>query len=671
LCRWLPQGNLELLGRRDHQVKIRGMRIELGEIENRLLSHEAVKEAAVTVIDYPDGLLSDKTLCAYIVSAGFDTEELKQYLSQSLPDYMIPLHFIQLEKIPLTANGKIDRKALPAPEIKAGENYTAPRDDIEEKLVKIWTEVLNLHDASIGIDDNFFELGGHSLKATIMVSKIHKALHVRLPLEGIFLTPTIRRQAQQVKKLAKERYSAIAAVEKKEYYELSSAQKRVYIYNQGDQRGTGYNMLWVVFMEGSLVKEKLEKAFKKLLRIHESLRTCFKIVNDVPVQAVYTEVPFEIDYYNLTAGAGTDQREETEILRDFVKPFDLRRAPLLRAGLIKLNKEKHILLVDIHHIVADGTSCIILQTDFLRLYKGEQLSPLEIQYKDFSCWQNRLFAGDRIKKQENYWLNIYANVNEIPELELPTDYPRQDCITYDGDRCEFKLGVKETADINKLCFNTGTTLYMNLLAVFNILLYKYTSQNNIIVGTGIMGRQHAELHYIIGMFVNMLAVQNFPKGEKTYQQFLEEVKVNSLNAFENQDMQFEMLVDKLKLKRRPSRSLLFDVAFTVNNFALQTPIFGGNPGEILFTPHNYEKINARYDLVLDAHERDGGIYLNLTYKTGLFKRTTVEKMGQRYLDILKQVLENKDIKLEEITIDYDLLNVKPGILQEDKDDFDF
>jgi acyl carrier protein len=647
------------------------MRIELGEIENRLLSHEAVKEAAVTVIDYPGELLSDKYLCAYIASAGFDSEELRQYLSQNLPDYMIPFYFVQLEKIPLTANGKIDRKALPAPEIKVGENYAAPRDEIEEKLVKIWAEVLNLYDASIGIDDNFFELGGHSLKATILVSKIHKALNVRLPLEGIFLTPTIRRLAQYVKKLAKERYSAIAPVEKKEYYELSSAQKRVYIYNQGDQRGTGYNMLWVVFMEGALEKEKLEKAFKKLFDRHESLRTCFQIVNDVPVQEVYTEVPFEIDYYNLTAGAETDQREEAEILKNFVKSFDLRRAPLLRAGLIKLNEERHILLVDMHHIVADGTSCVILQTDFLRLCKGEKLPPLEIQYKDFSCWQNRLFASERIEKQENYWLNIYANVNEIPELELPTDYPRQDYITYDGDRCEFKLGVTETADINKLCFNTGTTLYMNLLAVFNILLYKYTAQNNIIVGTGIMGRQHAELHYIIGMFVNMLAVQNFPKGEKTYRQFLEEVKVNSLNAFENQDMQFEMLVDKLKLKRRPSRSLLFDVAFTVNNFALQTPIFGGNPGEIIFTPHNYEKINARYDLVLDAHERGGGIYLNLTYKKGLFKRTTVEKMGQRYLDILKQVLENRDIKLEEITIDYDLLNVKPGILQEDKDDFDF
>ncbi|MGD2091262.1 MAG: amino acid adenylation domain-containing protein, partial [Candidatus Aminicenantes bacterium] len=348
LAKWLPDGNIEFRGRRDQQAKIRGFRIECSEIENRLLTHKKIKEAVVLVKANEKG---DKYLCAYFVSEeNLPGTEIKEYLSKHLPDYMIPSHMMQIEKIPLSTNGKIDRKALPAPGIIPGSEYVAPGNVVEETLVKLWSEVLLIENASIGIDDNFFELGGHSLKATVLVSKIHKALDVQVPLAEIFRIPTIRELAQYINEGEKDRFSAIEPMEKKEYYPLSSAQKRLYILQQMELQNTAYNIPEVISLPGEPDLEKLEKTFIQLMRRHESLRTSFHMVSDKPVQKVYDAVEFKLEYYE----AGI--HSSPVIRQHFDSAFDLSQAPLLKVGLVKTGESKYILVVVMHHIISDGVS---------------------------------------------------------------------------------------------------------------------------------------------------------------------------------------------------------------------------------------------------------------------------------------------------------------------------
>ncbi|MGD2091981.1 MAG: amino acid adenylation domain-containing protein, partial [Candidatus Aminicenantes bacterium] len=395
LARWLPDGNIEFLGRMDQQVKVRGFRIELGEIENHLLVMEEIKDAVVLAREDRPG---DKYLCAYIVSQGeLELSILRDHLSGRLPDYMIPSYFVQLEEIPLTPNGKVDRKALPEPGISIGKDYTAARDKIEKKLLEIWWEILSrdtLHASqlrpSLGIDDNFFELGGHSLKVILLVAKIHKAFEVKIPLGEVFKRPSIRQLAEYIKAAKKRKYAGIEPVEKKEYYALSSAQKPMYFLQQMDVESTAYNMPCFLLLGKDMEKEKLESAFRELIRRHDSLRTSFVSVNDNPVQQIHDRVEFKIEYYD---------RKEVEVevkvkqerfsllegtrglaplfIKEFIRPFDLSQAPLLRVGLIELpptppsrgghsrpgapasqkgKEHKYILMLDMHHIISDGVS---------------------------------------------------------------------------------------------------------------------------------------------------------------------------------------------------------------------------------------------------------------------------------------------------------------------------
>ncbi|MGB7606025.1 MAG: amino acid adenylation domain-containing protein, partial [Lutisporaceae bacterium] len=354
LARWLSDGNIVFLGRIDHQVKIRGYRIELGEIETQLLSYQGVKEVIVTAKEDNSG---SKYLCAYLVGErDFTVGELRQHLGKELPDYMIPSYFVQLEKLPLTVNGKIDRKALPEPDgsMASGITYEAPTNAVEEKLVTIWQEILKID--KIGIRDNFFELGGHSLKATSMVGKIQKELEVEILLKEIFQGSTIKEISDKIKEKEKAAYIKIEPVEEKEYYKASSAQKRLYTLQQFDLESTSYNMPMVLKLKGELDKQKLENIFKQLIQRHEALRTSFEIRNEEIVQIVHPAVSFSITDY------GYIETEMQENIEDFVKAFDLSKAPLLRVGLMSYAKEKqarqaeHILMIDMHHIITDGVS---------------------------------------------------------------------------------------------------------------------------------------------------------------------------------------------------------------------------------------------------------------------------------------------------------------------------
>ncbi|HLP45258.1 MAG TPA: condensation domain-containing protein, partial [Candidatus Kapabacteria bacterium] len=499
-------------------------------------------------------------LCAYIVavenaslekmSSDLLEKELKTHLSAMLPDYMIPSYFVLLEKLPVTPQGKVDRKSLPKPGKRNTVSYTPPRNIIDEKLIKIWGEVLNLK--SSGIDDNFFESGGHSLKAAVMIAKIHQELNAVISLADIFKMSTIREISDYIKKAAKDVLTHIEPVEKKEYYPLSPAQSRLYLLQQIDPASTVYNIPLILDLKEKLNKKKLEETFRGLINRHESLRTSFQFIGAEPVQRIHDEVEFNIEIVERNA---------------FIRPFDLSRAPLLRVGLIIETERKngHILMLDIHHIITDGNSQVLLEKEFMALYMGEVLAPLRIQYKDYTLWQRSENEINRVKQQEKYWLKEFDN--EFPVLTLPIDYPRPQVQSFAGSRIVFSISRAETVGLKKLASTGNTTLFMVLLAIFNILLSKLSGQEDIIVGTASAGRRHAELQCLIGMFVDTLALRNYPFGEKIIMDFIGEVTGRTLEAFENQEYPFEDLVDKLSIRRDAGRNPLFDVMFVLQNMA--------------------------------------------------------------------------------------------------------
>jgi tyrocidine synthetase-3 len=669
LARWLPEGVIEFLGRLDDQVKIRGFRVEPGEIENRLLKHEKIKEAVVTVVKNEEGS-GDRLLCAYFTgSREFDLSELREYLARELPGYMIPAYFVPLEKMPLTANGKLDRKALPAPRLKPGQEYDVPVDGIEVQILEIWAKVLGMSKNAIGVQEDFFHLGGHSLKATLLASRISKTFNVEFPLTAVFIGPTIREMAVTVRQSRERIYEEIKPVEKKEYYPQSSAQKRLFFLEQFENIGIAYNIPSLLKMKGKLEIGRFGAALKALRCRHETLRTSLKLVNNEPVQIVRETADFKIEEPGISKPA--DKIAIDEVFKQFVRPFDLSRAPLFRVGFVSLSQEESLLLYDLHHIIGDGTSLGILIDDFLRLYTGKELSPLKVQYKDFTVWQSRVIESGEMKKQEEYWLTIFKV--PPPKLDFPTDYPRPGSLSFAGNRYVFELEETDAAAVKALAVENGATLFMVSMAVFYVLLYKYCGQRDIIVGTGIMGRPHVDLMHNIGMFVNSLAIRNYPCGEKTFAEFLAEVKESCIQAFAHQDVQFEELVDRLNLERDPSRNPLFDVLLVVQNFeqAKLEQVHQSLLDNVRVTPYAQENKTCKFDLNLSVWERDKEILFHLEYATALFKPSTIREIAANYLEIIKQVIQRREIPLEEVAIANGLQEVNANLSPLDKSEFNF
>ncbi|HEX3043997.1 MAG TPA: amino acid adenylation domain-containing protein, partial [Bacillota bacterium] len=667
LARWLPDGNIEFLGRIDHQVKIRGYRIELGEIESRLAKHEAVQEAVVVARTDENGgasgasVAGDKYLCAYLVSSREMTvSELREFLGQSLPEYMIPQLFVQLGQIPRTPNGKIDRRGLPKTggNLNTGAVYEAPRNATEMKLVQIWRQILGVD--QVGLLDNFFELGGHSLKAANLVARIHKEFNVEIPLRQVFQSQTVKEQAQYLSDAVLSIYSAIEPAPPQEYYPpgcypagyypASAAQKRMYILNQLEGAGTSYNIPGVVKIEGSIERDRLESVFRQLVSRHESFRTSFTVIDGEPLQQIHPEVEFQIEYQDLADDGGMRKGHEgadsnprvQSIIPQFIRPFDLSKAPLLRAVVIKLAENRHLLVYDMHHIISDGTSMWILIREFVKLYNGETLPELRIQYKDFAVWQYKLFDSEAMRRQEAYWLNTFRG--EIPVLDLPTDYVRPTVQSFAGDRFGIVIDGVLTRKLNELATQTGSTLFMLLLAAYTTLLSKYTGQEDIIVGSPIAGRRHTDLENVIGMFVNTLALRNYPEAAKRFSDYLNEVRQNALAAYDKQDYQFEELVETLNLHRDMSRNPLFDTMFVLQNMemgALEIP-------ELKITPYEFENPIAKFDLMLTATETSGGINFELEYCTALFKRETIERLAGHFINLLERITENPELSLSAI-----------------------
>ncbi|AOA54714.1 MULTISPECIES: plipastatin non-ribosomal peptide synthetase PpsC [Bacillus] len=634
VARWLPDGNIEFLGRTDDQVKIRGYRIEPGEIEAALRSIEGVREAAVTV--RTDS--GEPELCAYV--EGLERNEVRAQLERLLPGYMVPAYMIEMEQWPVTPSGKLDRNALPAPGGAAdAETYTAPRNVTEMKLSQLWEDVLK--NGPVGIHDNFFDRGGHSLKATALVSRIAKEFDVQVPLKDVFAHPTVEGLAAVIREGTDSPYEAIKPAEKQETYPVSSAQKRIYVLQQLEDGGTGYNMPAVLELEGKLNPERMDRAFKELIKRHESLRTAFEQdEGGDPVQRIHDEVPFTLQ----TTVLG--ERTEQETAAAFIKPFDLSQAPLFRAQIVKVSDERHLLLVDMHHIISDGVSVNILIQEFGELYNNRKLPALRIQYKDYAVWQEGFKTGDAYKTQEAYWLKQLEG--ELPVLDLPADHARPPVRSFAGDKVSFTLDQEVASGLHKLARENGSTLYMVLLAAYTAFLSRLSGQEDIIVGSPIAGRPHKDLEPILGMFVNTLALRTRPEGGKPFVQYLQEVRETALEAFEHQDYPFEELVDKLELTRDMSRNPLFDVMFVLQNMDQESLELD----ELCLKPAaNNGHQTSKFDLTLYAQEQPHGLLtFQMEFSTDLYKKKTIEKWLQYFINMLLSIIKDNKAALGTINI---------------------
>jgi acyl carrier protein len=578
---------------------------------------------------------------------------------------------VLLAEIPMTPNGKLDRRALPAPGPDEVADHASPTTAIERQLLTIWADVLGLRETQISIDSDFFAIGGHSLSAINLVSRIHKELHAKLPLKHVFEMPTIRRLALHLQGVEKQEYISIEVTEQKEYYALSSAQRRMFILQQLDPLSKKYNMPYMLPLGNEVNREKLENAFRKLMVRHEILRTSIGIVNHEPVQFIHDNVEFSLQYHEIAAdgldreeGQGGIEAAVKEVLRHFVRPFDLSRPPFLRAALIHTGPDGHILAIDMHHTISDERTMEIITEEIKTFYNDNELPSLRLQYKDYARWQSFMCRGDSghadgiLKQQEIFWLKKFAG--DLPILDIPTDYPRPEVQDFSGGYIFFEIHRQHTHAVSKLAASLNATVYMVLLAVYNILLAKLSGQEDIVIGTPVTGRRHSELDKLVGMFINMLPMRNFPEMKKTFEAFLTEVKANALADFDNQDYPFDELVAKLGIKKASDRSPLYDAAFLfqspktsiMEDTGAEEPPgdFPGHEYKTTFSKDDFQHNISYAELGLFSYQSGDRIRFEFKYHSALFKQETVEKMAQYYKNILEQVTVSPGIRLADLQL---------------------
>ncbi|MCY9030785.1 non-ribosomal peptide synthetase [Bacillus inaquosorum] len=633
--RFLPDGTIEYIGRFDDQVKIRGYRIELKEIETVLRQAPGVKEAAVLARDVS---AEEKELVAYIVpEKGNNLPDLHRHLAGTLPPYMIPASITNISRMPLTSSGKLDRSALPEPENNASLTYMPPRTLIEADLAHIWEDVLNKQ--QIGSRDDFFQLGGQSLKAALLVSRIHKKLNVELPISEVFSNPTVESMAVKLMSLKEHAFTQIEPADQRDVYPLSFSQKRLYALHQLADDSTGYNMPAVLELRGNLDRQRLRSVLTELVNRHEALRTVFVLDRGEPVQIIHPEMAFDLKELEMES----EQMLESAI-ESFIKPFDLSSGPLFRACVITMGNNRGFLLLDMHHIIADGVSMSTLVQEFTDLYCEKELPALNLHYKDFAVWQQEKYPKELYKKQEAYWLDQLGG--SLPVLELPLDKTRPRLPDFSGGTIEVNID-KDTADeLHRLMVETGTTLYMILLAVYSILLSKLSGQEDIVVGSPAAGRPHADLERVIGMFVNTLAMRSQPEGHKTFSSYLQDIRHLALTAYEHQDYPFEELADKLDTHREVNRNPLFDAMLVLQSsedFQFEVP---GLSISSVTPKHDISK----FDLTLHAEEHSGGIHCRFEYSTALFEEETIARWASHFIELVKSVTADTKMRISEMQL---------------------
>ena len=685
--RYKDDGNIEFLGRIDDQVKVRGFRIELGEIEAVLGQHPWVQEAVAIVREDSPG---NQHLVAYVVpnqQPSVTVSELRNFLKEKLPDYMVPSAFVMLPSLPLTPNGKIDKRALPMPDIELSlaDSFVPPRTPTEEILANLWGEVLNLK--LVGIHNNFFELGGHSLLATQVMSRLRSLFGLDLPLRCLFESPTVAELSKTIEGigdwglgigdwgLGQILPSTQYPVPSTQYLPLSFAQARLWFLNQLDSETATYNLPETLHLTGFLNIAALEMALLEIRQRHEALRTTFQMVNGSPVQRVGgvgsvgsvgreditpqsphpSHTPpslFSLPIIDLQHLPLEEQSIEVKRLanQEASRPFNLSNGPLLRVTLLRLEAQSHVLLLVMHHIVSDGWSMGIFVHELSVLYEafcaGEPspLPELPIQYADFAHWQRSWLTGDVLEKQLSYWKQQLAGAP--PLLELPSDRPRPSVQTFRGGSEHFQLTQDLTQKLKSLSQKSGVTLFMTLMAAFVTLLSRYSGQDDIVIGSPIANRNRSEIEPLIGFFVNTLVLRTQLQGNPTFVELLEQVRETALDAYAHQDFPFEKLVEELQPQRSLSHAPLFQVMFVLQNAMMEKLELSG----LTITPLELEDVTANLDLTLSMEETEAGLIGSWEYNRDLFDAATIQQMVGHFQTLLEGIVVNQQQRLSELPL---------------------
>ncbi|MFN6486361.1 MULTISPECIES: non-ribosomal peptide synthetase [unclassified Nostoc] len=669
LARYLPDGELEYLGRIDNQVKIRGFRIELGEIEALITFHPAIWESIVTVREDEPG---DKRLVAYVVPQKEQSPtvpELRSFLKAKLPEYMMPSAIVLLESLPLTSNGKVDRRALPTHELDSTlrELYVAPRTPTEEMLAQIWAQVLKVE--QVGIHDNFFELGGHSLLATQLLSRIRNIFKVELPLRELFARATVAELAQSIGQLQQQdsEITSPPLLRRTRDAELplSYAQQRLWFLDQFEPNSPFYNIPMALRLVGNLDRAALEQSLQEIIHRHEALRTNFITVDGKPSQIIREwgtgnreqRILSIVDLQHLStlvlSEVEVTEREITSqqlAQQQVTQPFDLAKEALIRATLVVLNETEHVLLVCMHHVVSDGWSMGVFVQELAALYDAyaqgqpSPLAPLPIQYADFAIWQRNWLQGEVLQSQLNYWQQQLQDAPAL--LSLPTDRPRPAVQTYNGTHQEFVLSVELTNKLSKLSQEQGCTLFMTLLAAFDTLLYRYTGTEDILVGSPIANRDRSEIEGLIGFFVNTLVMRTSLTGNPSFSELLTRVRSMAMEAYSHQNLPFEMLVEALQPERNLSHTPLFQIMFVLQN--APTSELGLTGLTVNRLP--IKGTTSRFDLTLSMENTATGLAGWWEYNTDLFDASTIERMTSHFVTLLEGIVANPEQRISQLPL---------------------
>jgi amino acid adenylation domain-containing protein len=661
LARLRPDGMLEFLGRIDHQVKVRGFRIELGEIEAALADHPGVREAVVVAREEGSG---DRRLVAYLVGEDEPAPpaaDLRGYLRDRLPEYMVPSAFVLLPSLPLTVNGKVDRQALPAPEVEPAVGYVAPRDELERLITGIWEEILGRE--RMGVEDDFFAAGGHSLLAAQVASRIRERLGVELPLRRLFEAPTPATLAAAVRSAWRERRSLpappIARVSRQGELSPSFAQERLWFLDRLDPGRAVYNMPLTVRLTGALSVGALSGSLTELARRHEVLRASFAAVDGRPVLRIAPAGEVELPVIDLSALAARAAREREArrlAVGEAARPFALDRGPLFRARLVRLaptEPTEHLLLWNVHHIVADGWSIGIVIEEVAALYgrsvagEGAPLPELPIQYVDFAAWQREWLSGEVLQEELAFWRGHLAGAP--PSLELPTDRPRPALQSFRGSLAPFRLPDGLGREAWQLARRQGATPFLLLAATLGALLARSAGEEDLLLGTPSAGRGRREIESLIGLFVNTLVLRldvSNGAGGPSFAALLARVREELLAVAAHEDLPFEKLVEELRMARDLSRSPLFQVMLVLLNVPLRPRL----PGLAL----DFIEVGsgtAKFDLTFSLAERaEGGVAGTVEYNTDLFDATTVARLTEHFAVLLEGAVADPERPVSDLPL---------------------
>lgn len=627
---WLKDGNINYMGRIDKQVKIRGFRVELSEIETLLRTIKDVKDCAVIV---REDLVKEKYICAFITSENnmINIETVKSTLAQKVPSYMLPSYIMKIDDIPVTSNGKLDVKSLPEIDFSQGHTYIAPSTKLEHQIADSFAEVLDF--PQISITESFFEIGGHSLRATRLVNTIESKTGVRIPVKIVFEKKTVQNIASYIANLqVDESDTTIPVIPKALSYPIAAVQKGLYLIDQLKDTPTIYNMPQCFEIRGCINEKQLAIAYQRLVDRHETLRTSFREKDSELMQYIEDQLSVNLLTINI------NETQIYEAYTHFIAPFDLHHAPLIRLQLVKTDKTNYLFL-DMHHIISDGMSLAIVITDLIKLYNGEELKPLRIQYKDYSDWFNK----KDLTAQKNYWLHQFKD--NLPVLNMPLDFKRPTKQSFRGDSITRLLGKELSNAIKCLAQTTQTTEYMVFLSALMITLSKYCHQSDIAIGTAISGRTNKEFDQIIGMFVNTLVIRADINENIPYTTCLSQIKELALSAYENQEYPFEELVKEVCSKRDFSRNPLFDVIFAFQN---NEPFKGQMKDATLISSTNFNGNVAKFDLTFNIDIIDEEYELYLEYCTDLFKEDTIIRLYEHFKRVLSIIVETPQCLIKEI-----------------------